>query len=69
MLVFWQRNPYYKIPLPQFTSELSQLLIPISVGNLEVTLDSQFPFDKCIKNTNITAFYIIIKIHGGLNPA
>lgn len=59
----------YKIPLPQFTSELSQLLIPVSVGNLEVTLDLQFPFDKCIKNTNITAFYIIIKIHGVLNPA
>lgn len=47
----------YKIPLPQFTSELSQLLIPVSVGNLEVTLDLQFPFDKCIKNTNNSFLY------------
>lgn len=69
VLVSWQLNSYYKIPLPQFTSELSQLLIPVSVGNLEVPLDLKFPFDKCIKNTNTTAFYNIIKIHGGLNPA
>lgn len=50
------------------TSEVSQPLSPASAGNLEATLIKRELLIQGIKNTSITAFYIIIKLHEGLNP-